>query len=156
MDDFTPRRPKQVIDDAAVLCKMLDEAPVGFLGMSRDGESYVLPVAFARQGDTIFLHSAREGKKVAFLRANTRVCLTAAPRAEYVPGKATFRYQSVIAYGEAEFVEDADAKRQAYAALNAKYEPEKTEPVGDTCLARSAIIAIRVRKMTGKRGALDL
>jgi nitroimidazol reductase NimA-like FMN-containing flavoprotein (pyridoxamine 5'-phosphate oxidase superfamily) len=156
MDGFEPRRPKQVVSDQERLRAMLDEAQYGFLGMCREGEPYVVPVAFAREGDTVFLHSARAGKKVAFLQANGRVCLTALPRApRFVFERDNFSYDSVIVYGEAEFIEDLAAKRQAYVALNRKYKGTTDAP-GDTCISRSAIIAIRIRQVTGKRSALDL
>jgi len=156
MDDFAPRRPNQMIDDAAMLGAFLDESLVGYLGMSRDDEPYVVPCNFARDGDRIVIHSSTVGKKVAFLEANPRVCLCAVPRAELVAGKATFSFNSVLVYGTAAFIEDREAKRRAYRALIEKYEPILAESLGDACIDTSAVIEITVEKMTGKRGSVDV
>jgi len=155
MDDFEPRRGKQVVGDLDQLRAFLDAATVGYLGVCREGEPYVVPVNFARDGETIFIHSATTGKKVAFLEANPQVCFCVVPRAVQVEGKGAFSFDSVLVYGRAEFVADREAKRRAYLTLIDKYEPILRETLGEKCIDGSAIIAIRIEKMTGKRGSPD-
>lgn len=156
MDDVEPRRPKQVIADAGARLALLDRAPVGYLGMCRGDEPYVVPCNFARHGEAIVIHSARAGKKVAFLKANPRVCFAAVPRAEPVAGRAAFSFDSVLVYGRARFVEDREAKRRAYLALIEKYEPILAESLGEACIDAATIIEIRIEKTTGKRASGDV
>lgn len=155
MDDFEPRRPRQVIRDAEHLRAILDQAPVGYLGLSREGEPYVVPCNFVRVGETLVIHSAPVGKKVAFLRANPAVCFCVVGRAAKVPDRMTFAFESVLVYGRARFLDDRPAKRRAYLALIEKYEPLLAESLGEACIDKSAVIELAIEKMTGKRGAVD-
>jgi len=92
VDDFEPQRGKQVVRDLDQLRAFLDAATVGYLGVCREGEPYVVPVNFARDGETIFIHSATTGKKVAFLEANPQVCFCVVPRAVQVEGKGAWLF----------------------------------------------------------------
>jgi hypothetical protein len=70
---------------------------VARLGCHAGGETYVVPVIYA-YGDGAVVTVTQEGRKVAMLRENPRVCVEVD---EYdADGRGSWR--SVIAYGEAE------------------------------------------------------
>ncbi|MEW6244244.1 MAG: pyridoxamine 5'-phosphate oxidase family protein [Bacillota bacterium] len=152
MDNYTPRRPKQVIADEHDVLALLDQTAVGYLGLSKEGEPYVLPVNYARVGRTIYIHSSPTGKKIEFIRVNPQACLAAVPLAEYLKGECNYRYRSAIAYGRARVVTDGDELYAGYRALLAKYEPDGTYQLSDECVGRSVIIALDIEKITGKTG----
>ncbi|MFH2056660.1 MAG: pyridoxamine 5'-phosphate oxidase family protein [bacterium] len=152
MDDFRNRRQKQEITDREELLAILDKCDIGWLGMSRADEPYVLPVNFTREGEKLYIHCSPTGKKIDFLIANPNVCLTALENPEYIEGRGNYRYRCVICYGKARLVEDREEMLAAYQSLCAKIDPLVMEDINDDCLDRSAIICIEIEKLTGKHG----
>lgn len=53
--------------------EVLSENVVGHLGCSDLGETYVVPITYVFDGDSIICHSA-PGKKIDMMRSNPRVC----------------------------------------------------------------------------------
>ena len=49
---------------------------VGRIGMHADGETYVVPVIYAWDGDCIYVQSI-EGRKISMMRENPQVCFEA-------------------------------------------------------------------------------
>ena len=75
----------------------LREQRIARLGCHADGETFVVPVIYA-YGDGAVVSVTQEGRKVAMLRENPRVCVEVD---EYdTDGRGSWR--SVIAYGNAE------------------------------------------------------
>lgn len=152
MDDYHNRREKQVISDSEELLAILDACDFGWLGLSRDDKPYVLPVNFTREGDKLYIHSSPTGKKIDYIKASPKVCLTAVDNPQYVEGRGNYRYRCVICYGTASVVEDREEMLAAYQSLCAKIDPLVMQDVDDECLDRSAIIRIDITKLTGKHG----
>ena len=46
---------------------------VGRIGGSWNGETYIIPISYAYDGNYIYCHTT-EGKKTAIMRKNARVC----------------------------------------------------------------------------------
>ena len=53
--------------------RLLHEAIVGRIGVTADGKTYVVPITYVYDGDSIYGHSLL-GQKVAMMRKNPRVC----------------------------------------------------------------------------------
>lgn len=51
----------------------LREQVVGRIGMHANGETYVVPIIYAWDGDCIYVQSI-EGRKIEMMRANPQVC----------------------------------------------------------------------------------
>ncbi len=152
MDNYTPRRPKQVVAEEQDVLILLDQTYIGYLGLSKEDEPYVLPVNYARVGRTIYIHSSPIGKKIEFIHVNPQVCLAAVPFAEYLKGECNYQYRSAIAYGRARVLTGGEEMYAGYRALLAKYEPDGTYQLTDECVSRSVIIALDIEKVTGKIG----
>ncbi len=58
--------------------RILQSHTWGCLGLSRDGESYVVPLNYACVDGHIVFHCALHGQKLEWIRANPRVCFTVA------------------------------------------------------------------------------
>jgi nitroimidazol reductase NimA-like FMN-containing flavoprotein (pyridoxamine 5'-phosphate oxidase superfamily) len=99
---------------------VLDEGFVCHLGFVVDGRPAVLPTAYARVGDHLYLHGAAAN---AALRAagGAQVCVTVTIVDGVVLARSAFHhsinYRSVVVFGEATTVEDEDEKRQALEAI---------------------------------------
>lgn len=90
------------LDDAQI-DEFLREQVVGRIGMHADGETYVVPIIYAWDGECIYVQTI-EGRKVAMMRTNPEVCFEAD---EYERGS----WRSVIVDGTYEELTGADAER---------------------------------------------
>ena len=105
------RQRARQVTDGALICAMLDEMDVLYLGMN-DGEyPYVVPLNFGYTFDdelTFYFHCAKEGHKLNCLARDPNVCVTAARFISYAGGSVRGHlhdYRSVIARGKAERID---------------------------------------------------
>ena len=117
---------------------------------------YVLGFNFGYQDRIIYLHCAKEGKKIDILKQNNQVCVEfdtdhlIFSRHEIVACSWRMRYRSVLAHGKAVFVDDYDQKVEALKIFMKHYsetEFKYSKPAVDNVL----IIKIIVDEMTGRK-----
>ncbi len=113
------RRTDREITDRTVIDTILRSNTVCHLAMVDDGLPYVVPMTYAYDGNCLYFHSAKEGRKVDVLRRTARVCFSIydgfqPAGADKVCRKAT-RYRSVIGTGRASIL---DAPEEKLAALD--------------------------------------
>jgi nitroimidazol reductase NimA-like FMN-containing flavoprotein (pyridoxamine 5'-phosphate oxidase superfamily) len=156
------RRKDKEIAGRPRLEKILARAQVCRLGLVAEGPAgpapYVVPVFFASRGGRLYVHCAREGRKLDLLARNPRVCvevdeLRAVVQAEK-PCAFSSLFRSVIASGTAALVEDPDAKREALDLLMAKYAGRRTAAgfeFSDATLEHTAVLEITLEEITGKQ-----
>src|SRR4030042_381834 len=111
------RRKDKEVTGRARLEQILARARVCRLGMSAESSQgpipYVVPVFFACRDGRLYVHCAREGRKLELLAANPRVCVEVDELRAIVPAEkpcafsSTFR--SIIATGTAAIVSAPDA-----------------------------------------------
>ena len=82
-----------------------------------DGKPYLVPMNFGFVDDVVFLHSAREGKKIDILKSHPDVCINFTTdhllryQNENVACSWSMKYRSVLIYGKVEFIDDPEEKR---------------------------------------------
>ena len=90
-------------------------AEVGRLAMSLNDNPYVVPVNFVYHQGKIYIHCAGEGQKIDYISGNPRICFEVDEflgiKTIYEPCNCGSKYRSVIAYGNAELIENTDEKR---------------------------------------------
>lgn len=152
------RRQDKEIKNPAEVEALLSAAMVCRIGLTDGRTPYIVPVHFALRGGRMYIHSAREGKKLDLLRANDQVCFETDAFLGTVssPGACqwTSRYESVLGFGRASVVADLAERREAMNLLMAKYTGRTSWNYPEEALARVAIIRIDVAALTGKRSAL--
>ena len=130
--------------------EVFDKAPYATLSMVRpDSTPYGLPVSLVRSGDdTFYFHCAAEGEKLDCLKANPIVSLSAVsrctPKFEEEKNNFTAYYNSAIALGIAEIVDDDDEKIKALRLLCQRFLPKYMNHF-DEAIARSLSITTVVR-----------
>lgn len=116
---------------------LLVESRVGRLGVVYEGGPYVVPVNYALEGDTVYVHSL-PGRKLVAMRANPRVCLQVDKVID------PFHWSSAIAFGTYEEVTDADERDHAVRTLLARFPrltPVESVPVHD---GQSSVVIFRI------------
>jgi len=145
--------------------EVLEKAPFVTVSMtSPDGAPYCLPLSLARFGnDTFVFHCALEGKKLDIIRQNPKVCLSAVTKCRPVvgpkDGSFTLEFQSAIAFGVAEIVEDETEKTEALRKICERFLPQHIDAFQtsvERSLCRTAVVKIRLTEPpTGKRKQYD-
>ena len=87
----------------ALVHAVLEHGTWGVLAtVDDDGQPYGVPVNYVFDGEeSILIHGAPEGHKLANLRGNPRASFTVVSRAETLPEEFTTAFESVIAFGRA-------------------------------------------------------
>jgi hypothetical protein len=145
MSPFTHEQPIVMTRDETL--RVLKKYSYGRLVLAFQNEPYVVPVSYGYDQGRIFFHSAKQGKKVDFIKRNSRVCFEVD---EWEKGSANVdeSFASVICYGTATLREDIEARREFFRVLRGQ-EPS------DEQLGRmeSYIGIIQIEDMTGRRSA---
>jgi nitroimidazol reductase NimA-like FMN-containing flavoprotein (pyridoxamine 5'-phosphate oxidase superfamily) len=102
--------------DRDALYEVLDAGLICHLGVVADGEPVVLPTAYGRGGDTLYLHGSSANG--AFRAADgKRVCVTVTHVDGLVAARSVFshsvNYRSAVIFGTAWVISDSDERSQA-------------------------------------------
>jgi nitroimidazol reductase NimA-like FMN-containing flavoprotein (pyridoxamine 5'-phosphate oxidase superfamily) len=106
---------------------ILDEAIVSHIGtVSSDGHPVVIPTLHARAGDWLYIHGSAASPTLR--RAEqAEICLTATLLDGLVLARSavhhSVNYRSVVVFGQAEKIENAEGKRDALEAFTEKLIP---------------------------------
>lgn len=148
------RKEKNEIKDRAAIEAVIQEADICRLGFSVGDRPYIAPLNFGFDGQSLYFHTGREGKKIDMLRQNNRVCFELDLDCQVVraerPCKWTMAYRSVVGYGVASLLTAPEEKRRALDIIMAHY----SGPMGgypEDLVERVAIIRVDIESMTGRR-----
>ena len=148
------RRKDKQINDIAAIEDILSRATVCRLGLCDGGRPYVVPLCFGYKENALYFHCAMEGKKLEILRKNENVCFEVDIERELIKGEAAcewgMKYKSVIGFGKAVFVEDAESKRKALDIIMQNYS-EGTFEYPTNALENIVVIKVEIESMTGKK-----
>lgn len=160
---------------------VIDKAAFGVLSVTdENGLPYSIPLSVARNGNNLYFHSAKAGRKVDLLtpEATVRVVfaanvqvpeLYAAAELEKLKlggGKAaeltgrifTTEYESAIVSGHISLVETDAEKREALRIICEKYTPSKMDLFDmaiQSGMGHTNIYAISIDEITAKRKKFD-
>lgn len=148
------RRKDKQINDIVTIENIIRKASVCRLALSDDDRPYIVPLCFGYENKTLYFHSTREGKKLDILRKNNNVCFEVDIDHELVKAEEAcnwgMRYQSVIGFGKAAFIDEIKAKCDALDVIMQNYSDGSSEyPV--EAIRRIIIIKVEVESMTGKK-----
>ncbi|PID75595.1 MAG: pyridoxamine 5'-phosphate oxidase [Deltaproteobacteria bacterium] len=148
------RRKDKEITSKETIEKIIRSSQICRLGLSDGSQPYIVPLSFGYDNETLFFHSAREGKKVAFIKKNPHVCFEFEHNTSLVesdtPCSWGMQYQSVIGFGEAEIVEDIDEKKEALGIIMQQYSTKKFE-FPDAAIQKTFVFKVKINEMTGKQ-----
>jgi nitroimidazol reductase NimA-like FMN-containing flavoprotein (pyridoxamine 5'-phosphate oxidase superfamily) len=146
---------REFIESRLEMEKLLREEVIGYLGLSMDGESYVVPLNYGYVDGKILFHCALTGKKLDYLRANPQVCFTVGRQSGEVRRHAGgnpchIDSESVICFGTARVIEDPQERKAALNAFNRCFNPDAEEITLERALGCAAV-EIAISEMTGRR-----
>jgi uncharacterized protein len=140
--------------ERAVVDAILDEGLVAHVGFVFDGAPIVLPMAYARVDDQLYLHGAAANHMLRTLASGAAVCVTVTLLDALVLARSTFHhsmnYRSVVLLGPATAVVDEDEKAMALEALVEHLVPGRTKDArSPTPTELKATLVVRLAILEG-------
>lgn len=118
---FKQMRKKDKETSRDVIDKVLEKGEYGVLAtVGEDGYPYSLPLSYVYVNGVIYFHSAKVGHKLDNIENNSKVSFSVVTDTDVIEDKFTTSFNSVVIFGEAEFVED-DEKDIALLGIIEKY-----------------------------------
>lgn len=153
------------IKDQEIINELFDEVEYGTLAICADNKPYSLPLNFVKIGDALYFHGAKKGKKIDILKENIHASFSVVKPYSMIQSyfssrdglacPATQFFNSIIADGMIEFVEDYSQKVQALDALMQKLQSEGGyKPLDDEeyikVITATCVYKLKIKQLTAK------
>jgi nitroimidazol reductase NimA-like FMN-containing flavoprotein (pyridoxamine 5'-phosphate oxidase superfamily) len=116
------REPQRAVYDREAVNQILDEAFLCHVGFTVDGQPFVIPTSYGRDGDVLYIHGSAASRMLRNLDKGVAVCITVTLLDGLVLARSVFNhsmnYRSVVILGKATLVDDAPEKLAALRALS--------------------------------------
>lgn len=123
------RLPQRGDYDRQQMYQILDEGLICHVGFTVEGQPFVIPTAYGRIGDRLYIHGSPASRMLRSLRQSIEVCLTVTLLDGLVLARSAFHhsmnYRSVVVFGTAELVESLEEKNLALEAFTNHVIPER-------------------------------
>ena len=134
MDSYQPterttlkRRPQRGAFDRPTVYAILDATFLCHVGFVVDGQPYVIPTSYGRDGDTLYIHGAAASRMLCELATGIPVAVTVTLLDGLVLARSAFHhsinYRSVVMLGTASLIEEPAAKMQALEVITEQIVP---------------------------------
>jgi len=121
--------PQRAVYGRDAVNRILDEALVCHVGFVADGQPFVIPMSYGRDGDVLYIHGSPASRMLRHLEQGVPVCITVTLVDGLVLARSVFNhsmnYRSVIILGTAKLVDDPAEKLAALRALSEHILPHR-------------------------------
>lgn len=143
--------------DRALVHSILDEALVCHVGFVHEAQPVVIPTAFARVDERLYIHGAVANRMLGVLASGAPTCVTVTLLDGLVLARSAFHhsmnYRSVVVLGAAREVTDEPEKRVAFDALVERVRPGRSRearPANDAELRATRVLALDLVEVSAK------
>jgi uncharacterized protein len=151
------RQPDQGRYDRSTINAILDAGLVCHVGFVEDGMPIVIPMLYAREGDTIFMHGSTASRLTKSLASGVDACLNVTLIDGLVLARSAFNasmnYRSVVIFGKAAAVEDPSEKTRALHLFSDHIMPGRwndIRPPKNTELAATRVLRLQIEEGSAK------
>jgi uncharacterized protein len=127
------RLPQRGASDRETINQILDEGVVCHVGFIVDGQPFVIPTGYARDGQKLYIHGSQASRMLRTIEQGIEVCLTVTLVDGIVLARSAFHhsmnYRSVVVFGRAAIIDDRDEKLAALRRLSEHMIPGRWEDV---------------------------
>lgn len=121
--------------DRATIHRLLDAGLVGHVAFVQDGNPVVVPMLYARDDETLYLHGARKARVIRMLEQTDRACMNVTLLDGIVLARSAFNssmnYRSVTVFGTPTLVEGHADKLRAMHAISEHVMPGRWQELRD-------------------------
>jgi len=123
------REPHRGVYDRAAAYQILDEGFICHVGFVLDGQPFVIPTAYGRVGDNLYIHGSAASRMLRNLDKGISVCVTVTLLEGLVLARSIFNhsmnYRSVVVLGTAMAVAQPEEKLEALKSLSEHILPRR-------------------------------
>jgi uncharacterized protein len=160
------KRKDRSVEDEAWIRALLHRAATGVLATVDEGQPFVNInlFVFDETDDTIYMHTAREGRTRKNVQGDERVCFGVSEMGRLLPAATALdmsvEYSSVVIFGRAGILSDPEDAKRALQLLLGKYFPHLKpgsdyRPITPEELARTRVYRIEIDGWSGKRKKVE-
>ncbi|WP_068315013.1 pyridoxamine 5'-phosphate oxidase family protein [Polycladidibacter hongkongensis] len=149
-------KPRATYDEAQIH-PIIDASLVAHVGFISDGKPMVIPMAFARRGNTLLIHGAKAARIIKQNQEEAALCLTFTLLDGIVCARSgmhhSVNYRSVVAHGNARLITHPKEHAQALVAITEHLLPGRYDEVrADTAkeIAATGILAVEIEWAAAK------
>lgn len=151
------RFPKRGRYDRASVYAILDAGILCHMGFVHDGRPFVIPTAYARIGDEIYLHGSAASRALRVLEHGLPVCVTVTLMDGIVLARTafnhSFNYRSVVVLGVARPIEGEREKEEALRGFTERIVPGRwkdVRPPTSQELRATSVLALPIEEASAK------
>lgn len=152
------RHPERGSQELELIHAILDEAYLCHVAFVHDAGPVVLPMAYARVEDRIYLHGSSKNHMLSVLAAGAPVCAEVTLLDGLVFARSQFshsmNYRSVVIFGRAQVIAEREQKLAACAALCDRLAPGRSEEARaptELELRATLVLALPISEASAKR-----
>src|SRR6266567_4043052 len=116
------RIPDRGSHDWATINQILDAGFLAHVGFCVDGQPFVIPTLFGRDGEKLYLHGSAASRMLRELQTGVPACLSVTLVDGLVLARSAFHhsmnYRSVVAFGTARKIDDPEQKASALRVIS--------------------------------------
>ncbi len=153
------RRADKEIKDEVKLARILKETNYVTVALANGNEPYIVALShsYDEESNCLYFHSAAEGKKLDYMRANPIVWGQALIDHGYYEGNCSHLYVSAVFRGHVEFVDSEEEKKKVFAHMIERQDknPKALMPrlTNSTAIGKTVVGKIVIDQLTGKKSA---
>jgi uncharacterized protein len=151
------REPQRAVYDREAINSILDEAFLCHVGFVADGQPFVIPTSYGRDGDVLFIHGSAASRMLRHLDKGVPVCITVTLLDGLVLARSVFNhsmnYRSVVILGTATLVHDPAEKVAALRTLTEHILPHRWDDSrlpNDRELKATSVLKIPIEEFSAK------
>lgn len=151
------RLAKRGVYDKALVHSILDEGLICHVGFVVEGQPYVIPTLYARDGERLYLHGSAVSRMLNTLGEGVDVCITVTLVDAYVLARSAFHhsmnYRSVVVLGRAQLITDHTERMKALHVLTNHIVPNRWEEVrepNELEMRQTAVLTLPLEEVSAK------
>jgi len=143
--------------DEAHVHALLDSHFLCHVGFTVDDQPYVIPTAYGREGNTVYIHGATKSRMLMALKTGIPCCLTVTHVDALVMARSLFNssmnYRSVVVFGRATELTDRAARMHALEVITENICPGRWQEArlpNDKEMKATTVLAIPIEQASTK------
>ncbi len=151
------RLPKRGSHDPAVVHEILDAAFLAHGGFCVEGQPFVVPTLFGRDGEKLYLHGSAASRMLKQLDTGIPACVTVTLVDGLVLARSAFHhsmnYRSAMVFGTARKIEDQDRKTHALRVISEHLVAgrwDDVRPPAEHELKATAVLEFEIEEASAK------
>jgi nitroimidazol reductase NimA-like FMN-containing flavoprotein (pyridoxamine 5'-phosphate oxidase superfamily) len=143
--------------DRDTINRILDDGFLCHVGFVADGQPFVIPTSYGRNGDVLYIHGSAASRMLRNLDQGISVCITVTLLDGLVLARSVFNhsmnYRSVVILGTATLISNPEEKLAALLALSEHILPERwsdSRQPNEKELKATSVLRIPIEEFSAK------